>query len=101
MHKVYKNITERCCNELKKTQETQEAQNIRNNELSSNSSGKTKKFQEDVYYNSSKKFLSYHDAPLPSSPISSMVSRDPIKETSAQRRSKLHKGPLILPEENL
>jgi hypothetical protein len=69
--------------DLKKSQE---AQKIQKNELPGNSIGKTQKFQEDVYYDSSEEFLSYHDAPLPSSPSPSMVSRDAVKETSAQRR---------------
>jgi hypothetical protein len=54
---------------------TQEAQNIWENELPSNSIGKTQNFQEDVYFDSYEEFHSCHDTPLYSSSSPSMVSR--------------------------
>jgi hypothetical protein len=83
MHRVYKNIIERCCNDLKKTQE---AQNIWENELPGNSIGKTQKSQEDVYYDSSEEFHSCHDAPLNSSSSPSMDLQDSTKQRIIQRR---------------
>jgi hypothetical protein len=41
-----------------------------------NSIERIQEFQEELYYDSSEEFLSYHDAPLPSSPSPSMTSKD-------------------------
>jgi hypothetical protein len=45
-----------------------------------------------------KKFLSCHDVPFPSPPSPSMDLQDSTKGTSSQRRRRLHRGPLNLPE---
>jgi hypothetical protein len=106
MHGVYKNIIQRCLNDLKKSQE---AQNIWENELPGdsiertlkipgNSIGKIQKSQEDIYYDSSQEFISCCDVPFPSPPIPSMALQDSTKGRVIQRRRRFHRTPLNLPE---
>jgi hypothetical protein len=45
-----------------------------------------------------KEFLSCHDVPLPSSPSPSMDLQDSTKGRGIQRRRRLHRSPLNLPE---
>ena len=74
------------CNSKKK----QEAPKINENELPRNSIGE----------NQNELFHSYHNSPLYPSSRPSMVSRDASKGTTSQRRRRLHRSPLNLPEEN-
>jgi hypothetical protein len=70
----------------------------KNLKIPGNSIGKIQETQENIHGESTKEFLSYHDAPFPSPPIPSMDLQDATKGRGNQRRRRLHRTPLNIAE---
>jgi hypothetical protein len=88
MQGIRKMIIERFHTFFYNLKNTRESSEIWENELPRKSIGKS---QNEIFHQC-------HDDPLNYSSIPSEVSRDASKGTTSQRRTRLHRGPLNLPE---